>query len=172
MKDPAVSETSELRVWVSSVPGDMAMRTRDEVVGSALKSGVEVLVLRADMVFGSDHLKSALYHAKKAINEGRNASDSLSMETLLYASGERQLGTAIRKMSVDSSCSEIVIAQLTRGRLEPGKSWRPLEAVAQGTLDSSLERFGISKNELATVSSAKKIDLVLEKVAAVDILKK
>src|SRR5512137_1257991 len=98
MQDPVIADTNNLRVWTVSVPKGGATNIRDEVVGSALKSGVEVLVLRADMVFGTDHLRSALYHAKKAISEGRNASDSRSMETLLYASGERQLGTAIRKM--------------------------------------------------------------------------
>jgi KEOPS complex subunit Cgi121 len=172
MQDPVDADTKDLQVWSVKVSGGGAKLLRDTVVGSASKARVEVLVLRADMVFGSDHIRSALYHAKKAMRDGRNASESLSMETLLYASGERQLSSAIKKMSVDEGCDEVVIAQLTPGTVDKESSWQPVDRIKEKTQATDLARFGISKKELATVDPGRALDIVLEKVASVDVLKK
>ncbi len=172
MQDPAEADTSDLKVWSVKVPGGGAKRLRDRIVESASKAKVEVLVLRADMVFGSDHIRSSLYHAKKAMTEGRNASESLSMETLLYASGERQLSSAISKMSVDERCDEVAIAQLTPGTLDSDPSWRPMDRIKEKPDGKDLAGFGISREELATVDPGRALELVLEKVASVDVLKK
>lgn len=129
-------------------------------------------MLRSDMVFGSDQVRSALYHAKKAADEGRNASESLAMETLLYASGERQLSAAIKKMSIGSSSSEVAIFQLTSGKLETGESWRPMPSARTDVSCDDLARFGVTREELATAKDGHEKDIVLEKVASVDILKK
>ena len=172
MQDPVDADTRDLRVWLVRVSHGGAKELRNRVIEAGSMAKVEVLVMRADMVFGSDHIRSALYHAKRAIREGRNASESLAMETLLYASGERQLSTAIRKMSVEDGADEVVVAQLTPGPIEEGRSWKPMERMNEGSRAESLARFGVSKEELATVGSAKALDLVLERVASVDVLKK
>src|SRR5512137_206335 len=115
MEDPVMDATRVLEVWsVKTVQGS-AEALLESVKTDAAAAKVDVLVLRADRIFGADHLKSALYHAIKAINEKRNASDSLAMETLLYASGERQLSTAIKKMAIDQDTTEVVVTKLTEG---------------------------------------------------------
>jgi tRNA threonylcarbamoyladenosine modification (KEOPS) complex Cgi121 subunit len=93
------------------------------------------------------------------------------METLLYASGERQLSAAIKKMSVSDQTEELVVAQLSGGPLEPLEAWRELGDTTDLTADRLL-RFGVTKTELSTIGERSPLDLVLEKVAAVDILKK
>jgi KEOPS complex subunit Cgi121 len=123
------------------------------------------------MIFGMDHLRSALYHAERAIEDGTNASDSLAMETLLYASGERQLSTAIKKMSVNDQTEELVVAKLAGGPLELDETWRELDHTADLTADRLL-RFGVTETELSTIGGRSPLELVLERVAAVDILKK
>lgn len=143
-----------------------------EVVTKASEHGVQVLVLRAEMVFGLDHLRAAYCHAKDAIDSGRGASDSISMETLLYASGERQLGAAIKKMSVDDSTQEMVVAWLGENGLEPAHGWIALSDADTGPSIESLKKFGISELELRTVVPGREAELILEKVAAVDVLKK
>jgi KEOPS complex subunit Cgi121 len=172
MDDPVARATEGMRVWLARVPGGKAVAERDRIVGEAAGAGVEVLVLRADRVFGSDHLRSALYHAKKAMREGRNSSDSLAMETLLYASGERQLSVAIRKMSVDQASEEMAIAQLSEGTLPRSEGWRAMDPVRSDLPDSALEEFGVSKKELQTVVPGRRMDLILERTASVDVLKK
>ena len=58
----------------------------------------EVLPMDADMVCGKVHLEAAVAHAKRAIKQGTNASAAVSMETMLFASGERQISKAKVKM--------------------------------------------------------------------------
>jgi KEOPS complex subunit Cgi121 len=172
MDDPVASATEGLKVWLARVPEGEAVAKRDRIVSDAASAGIDVLVLRADRVFGSDHLRAALYHAKKAMIDGRNSSDSLAMETLLYASGERQLSVAIKKMSVDQASEEMAIAQLSRGALPEGEGWREMDPVRSDLPDSALEEFGVSKKELQTVIPGRRMDLILERTASVDVLKK
>jgi len=159
-----------LKAWVVKVDrGDAPALTKQLVNPS---TAGEVLVARSEMVFGMDHLRSALHHAARAIKDGRNSSDSLAMETLLYASGERQLSTAIKKMSPDETTDRIVVARLRGTALEPASNWELVPEKAGDEALENLTKFGISKREVETVGEAKAIDLVLERVALVDILKK
>lgn len=161
-----------LEAWSVSVRKGEGTRLMDAVMARASAAGVEVLVLEGTMVFGKDHLRSALHHATRAIEEGANSSQSRPMETLLYASGERQLSSAIKKMSVSEDTEEIVVARLTRGEFGPEPAWTPVPD-RPATLDRSrLLRFGISAAELETVEPGKAPELVLERVAAVDIVKR
>ncbi len=164
--------TRELMAWVTTVRKEEAPLFLHAQVEPRKERKTQVLVVKADMVFGTDHLRTALYHAKKAMAEGRNASDSLSLETLLYASGERQLSSALKKMTVDDETSEVVIAKLSDGAFKPMESWRPLPDKVEKASQDKLVKFGITENELRTIGDKDPIELVLEKVAAVDILKK
>lgn len=160
-----------MEAWEVSVPRGGAKPLMEKALEEAARSSSEILVVDGDMVFGEDHLASALAHAERASSEGRNASDSIAMETLLYASGERQLSSAIRKMSVGDATERVVVA-VVRGRYSPGEGWRRL-GPSEGAPDPSrLKRFGITEKELSTVAQDRRSELVLERVAAVDILKK
>ena len=170
--DPVREATGGLRAWLMSAQGDDALALRDRILDSAADKGAQLLVLRSDMVFGLDHLRSAMYHAMKATSEHRNVSESLAMETLLYASGERQLSTAIKKMSVDSSTPGIAIVQLTAGDIGEERTWRPLPSIRSDMPREAILDFGVSSDELATADARRVIDLVLEKVASVDITKR
>lgn len=172
MTDDVSEATKDLKAWVVRVDEGQAQSLMDSLLKPGPASKPEVLVTKADMVFGNDHLRSALYHAARAMREGTSSSESLAMETLLYASGERQLSAAIKKMSVDGRTREVVIAQLTPGSLPVEETWKALEdRVADATVER-LVRFGIDRNEIATLGMERAVELVLEKVAAVDILKK
>ena len=52
------------------------------------KYNVEVQVFDADLIYGKNHLQSAYDHAKRAFENNKNSTNSLAMETLLYAAGE------------------------------------------------------------------------------------
>jgi tRNA threonylcarbamoyladenosine modification (KEOPS) complex Cgi121 subunit len=163
--------TKHLRAWTIRTERGKAKTLMDKILAGNRLTNTQVLVAKADMVFGMDHLRSALYHADRAIEDGTNSSDSLAMETLLYASGERQLSTAIKKMSVSDQTEELVVAQLAGGPLEPDETWREL-GYATGLTADRLMRFGVTKMELSTIGERSPLELVLEMVAAVDILKK
>jgi len=164
--------TRELMVWTTKViKGEASLFLHDQVEPRKERK-TQVLVTKADMIFGVDHLRTALYHAKKAIAEGRNASDSLALETLLYASGERQLSSALKKMTVDDDTEEIVIAKLSEGAFKPQESWKTFPDKVEDPSRDRLLRFGLTEKELATLGDRHPIELVMEKVAAVDVLKK
>ena len=173
MTEPDVeAATAGLVVWKVRVRDGEAREFLDATVQRAESTGAVVLVLRGGMVFGADHLRSALYHARRATAEGRNVSDSIAMETLLYASGERQLGSAIKKMAAGGSDQELVVAKLTGSGFGPEPGWTELQAVDEDVSVERLTRFGLSPEELGTVRKGRPADLVLERVAAVDILKR
>lgn len=165
------SDSARPAAWETTVERGGAKALMEQVLEEAARSSSEALVLDGDMVFGEDHVASALAHARKASSEGRNASDSLAMETLLYASGERQLSSAIRKMSVSDRSEKVVVA-VVRGTYSPGEGWRRLGPGERAPDPRRLKRFGISEKELSTVSEDKWAELVLERVAAVDVVKK
>jgi len=172
VEEHVIDETADLEVWSLRTQKGEAQALRESIIQAASVDGAELLVLRGDMVFGADQIRSALYHAKMSIRAGTNSSESLAMETLLYASGERQLSTAIDKMSVDQETEEVAIAKLASGRIRGSESWQRMPAMKTDIDRKALARFGISDDELTTQSSAKAYELVLEKVAAVDVMKK
>ena len=163
--------TKLLRAWTVRTERGKAKTLMAKILAGKDLTNTDVLVASADMIFGMDHLRSALYHAERAIEDGTNSSDSLAMETLLYASGERQLSTAIKKMSVSDQTEELVAAQLAGGPLEPDETWQELDEETDLTADRLL-RFGATRTELSTLGERSPLELVLERVAAVDILKK
>ena len=59
-----------------------------------------IQVFDATVIYGEEHLVSAVTHALRAMKRNSNTTNSLEMEILLYASGERQLKLAIPKMGV------------------------------------------------------------------------
>ena len=172
MPDIVEEATKDLKAWVVRVDRGNAPAFMERAVNSAVNSGAHVLVMRSDMVFGLDHIRSALFHAKMAMDGRRNSSDSLPMESLLYASGERQLASAVKKMSVDRTIEEVVVARLSGVDIEVDSSWRILDDRPRHVPADRLKRFGITQEELDTVGKSDPVELVLEKVAAVDIIKK
>jgi len=157
--------------WAIKVARGEAKALMDRMIAEAADARSEVIVLDGGLVFGADHLSSAQAHAAKASAEGRNASDSLAMETLLYASGERQLSAAIKKMSVGTGTTQVVLA-VVKGPFSPGEGWTRLPDREPAPDRARLARFGITEKEMSTVDPGRLPDLVLEKVAAVDVVKK
>ena len=158
--------------WTRQTAPGEGPRLMDALLDDASAAGASILVLDGSLVFGSDHLASALYHARKAIDEGRNASDSLQMETLLYSSGERQLSSAIRKMSVSDTTTVVVVARLSTDGFDPGEGWDVLPRKPVSVEMGQLIRFGIDRTAAETIQADLLGDLVLERVANVDLIKK
>jgi KEOPS complex subunit Cgi121 len=143
-----------------------------------------IQVFDARVVYGRDHLLSATTHALRAFQEGTNATNSLPLEMLLYAAGERQIHKAIKKMGVKHGEQQIAFVLIDNKKKSNGgeiitKMIRKLlrlfhlrcdEGVLQGNRDT-LTRFGITPQEIRTTPEARYGDLILEKIAMVDIIK-
>lgn len=135
-----------------------------------------VQALRADRVVGWDHLRSAAWHAARAQSEGRAQAERPEVEFLRYAAGERQIQRALDKMGVAADGQDVVLAALGPRRtdaLRYAVDAIPLEE-DDGVVAADEERlraFGITERQLFATTPARRLDLVLEAVAEVDLLR-
>ena len=134
----------------------------------------EVVLMDADKVCGADHLESAVFHARRAFERGSNASNTLGMEVMLYASGERQITKGKRKMGLHAETERVAVVLLGEGDID-----QVLEDLGLRRDDGLLactfqkgEAFGIDPRELQAVGTERLQELVLEKVAFVELLKR
>jgi len=135
--------------------------------------GIEILLMDARMVFGRVHVESAVEHAARAFKRGTNVASSMMMEVLLYASGERQLSSAIEKMGVRDGTRQVAI--VVSDRMKQKTILRELGISADdsvlGARAGRLTAFGVTPKATSGVPKEKAADLALERVALVDIKK-
>ena len=148
------------------------------------KENLVIQVFDATVIYGKDHLVSATTHAQRAFQQGTNATNSLALEILLYAAGERQIQKAIQKIGVKKGEQAVAFVLTndmtlkTKSRIEKAVIKRLLrtfhltsdETVLNGTR-TALKKFGITEKEISTVPESHYGDLILEKVALVDVIK-
>ena len=150
-----------------------------QISNFAQKNNIIIQVFDADMVFGEIHLMSAFKHAKRAIDRKTNTTNSLEMETLLYAAGERQLKLAIPKIGIKRGKVNIAFLLISEENEITNKIIDDLLDITCLNQDnkvidgdkSTLINFGINDNEIKTIPNAKYEDLILEKIAMVDVIK-
>ena len=151
------------------------------------KHKIVIQVLDANMVYGKKHLISASRHAIRAIRRKKNSTNSLPMEILLYASGERQIRLSIQKMGIKTGKKKpialVFIDNITdlpeaNGKISDQNIDEIIKQIGitrndnvlKGNIET-LKKFGINENAIKTVVKDKYEDLILEKVALVDIIK-
>jgi len=135
--------------------------------------GGEVLAVDARVVFGRDHLESAIFHAERAKATNAMSAHSLSLETLLYLSGRRQVVDAIRVAGLRKGTRTIGLVVWNAERPEDllkALGWSRDDGVLEHA-GKSLELLGITKKEEGTVVDTRRADLALEKVALLDLEK-
>lgn len=141
---------------------------------------IVIQVFDADLVFGRLHLVSAFDHAVRAIQQGTNTTGSLGLEALLYASGEYQIQKALAKMGVKPETTHVAVLFFSeRGAKMDSIVFDFLHEIGFYRDDTVLEgdretlcRFGVSDAEIATVKPDQYGDLILERVAMVDVFKR
>jgi len=140
-----------------------------------------IQVMNAEMICGKIHLQSATDHALRARDENRMGTQSVQMEILLYASGERQLTHAIPKMGVHKGKNTIgvvfVLNKKDRKKVDnvicsfiQDFSVEKDDSVLEVSIEKG-KRWGCSEVELGTVFKGTLEDVILERVAMVDLIK-
>jgi len=71
--------------------------------------GASVQFFDASLVAGWEHLQFAALNALNAIKGNVNISSSLSMETLLYASAQRQIKEAVKLMGIKPTTDRVAV---------------------------------------------------------------
>ena len=155
------------RGMVSDLPGLLARV-------AAARATLPLQLLRADRVYGADHLRHAAHLAARAVAEGRARSADLPTETLLYAAGERQVGRALDLLGLREGMDAVAAVAWGPGEaldaFARAEGWTRDDAALAGG-PAALDAFGVTPEERAMLPPARWGDLVLERVALVDVLK-
>lgn len=70
---------------------------------------VEIQFFDAQFIAGWQHLYFAVLNALTAFKNGRNVSKNLAIETILYASAQRQIKKALEKLGIKPKTSQIAL---------------------------------------------------------------
>lgn len=139
--------------------------------------GIEVQLLDAAKVCGKEHLEVASMKAVRAFEEGRNHANSRPVEVLLYASAKRQITEAMEFMGIHEGDMEVAVVIFgAAGKEVPDDLIQKMgleadDSVLRGS-DKVLTAFGIDHERMREkIPPEKMTDLVLEKVALLDIEK-
>ena len=157
----------------------------EEVRKISEDKGIEIQVVDADLVCGKEHAISACHHAIRAFKENRNSMRKLSMELLLYMAGERQVKDAINKIGIKEESQRFVFIFLDSkdfkdlsGKISEENAESIVKSLGMKINEDvinvnreKLKRFGFTEEELDTVGKDKYADLILERVAMLDIIK-
>ena len=141
-------------------------------------NNVTVQALNADKIAGKRHLEFAVNKALRAIENGNNRAKDTGIEIMRYASGKRQIEDAF-SMGVHEGANNVAIVILGQpsnieSALESIKkliSEKPFLDYNESKKDLVVSEYNITEPEIDAVGEQKIPDLVLERVALVDVLK-
>ena len=140
---------------------------------------ITVQALNADLLSGVRHIQFAVEKAIRSFESGKNTANNLGMEIMLYASGSRQIEKAL-DLGVKNGENRVAIVLI--GENVPDEAvfdiMTLLNSEDASIVDYSdrkkedlLKLFNITAAELEAVGEDKIPELVLERVALVDVMK-
>ena len=104
--------------------------------------GVDLQLLRGDRVAGIEHIIFAARNAVDSFRGKARRAKHLSMELLLFASGEHQIVEAIKLMGVDTSSMELALVGLSETELDSNLLSGEVAKVVQGVPDDTVLEIG------------------------------
>ena len=134
-----------------------------------------IICLDADRLAGRAHAEAAIRGALRSVAGGNPIANTLEMEALLYAAGSRQCSLATRfgihggpnrSYVILAPPVEVAWAALAGCMAFVKQDWDRLTA---GKRRGLAEAFAITEEELAAVGRERFRDLVLERVALLDV---
>jgi KEOPS complex subunit Cgi121 len=99
----------------------------------------------ANLVAGFSHLLFSVLNALKAYEVGNNISNNLSLEILLYASGQHQIKKALDLLGIKKDSSEIVVLVLADSKLKALKTLNFVSNLLGGNVCDSVMEIGDEK---------------------------
>lgn len=112
--------------------------------------GVSVQFFNANLIAGFEHLYFAALNALKTFESKLNISNSLAVETLLYASAQRQIKKAVELLGIKAESSEVAVLILAGTEAKVRETLNAISEFIQGihdddVIDLSDEKFEIIK---------------------------
>ncbi len=141
----------------------------------ATARATHVICFNADLMAGRAHAEAALLRAIRAVRAGTAISSSLEMEALLHAAGNRQCSVAERfGLHEGMNRAYVCLCPPVAGAFRDlsaimefvDEDW---EAIPDEKAERLREAFGITPGELAAAGPARLRDLILERVALLEV---
>ena len=147
---------------------------------------VTIQALNATLIAGEAHINSAVQKAIRALEHKQGITSDLGLELLLYASGKRQIERALAMGVTEGENTVAVVIVDVEGqkdleavaeaiKRETGIEEMPLQELDVNQNErkkANLKRFfAITDEEMKAVGEQKLQQLVLERVALLDVLK-
>jgi KEOPS complex subunit Cgi121 len=140
---------------------------------------ITVQALNADLLSGIRHIQFAVEKSIRSFESGKNTANNLGMEIMLYASGSRQIEKAL---DLGVKIGENRVAIVLVGENVTDEAEFDVRALlnsedasivdySDGKKEDLLKIFNITAAELEAVGEEKIPELVLERVALVDVIK-
>ncbi len=136
-------------------------------------NNIVIQALDADKLAGEEHLRFAVKKAMNSFKKGKNIANDLAKEIMLYAAGTRQINRAM-KLGVHNGENNIVLVAI--GEVIDLSNFdeitsKPVLQYDNSKNDALVEIFNITKEELKARGEDKIPELVIERVALVDVMK-
>ncbi|NYT17614.1 MAG: hypothetical protein GKC06_06395 [Methanomicrobiales archaeon] len=141
----------------------------------AARHSVHIILFNASNMAGLAHVRTALNHAFRAFTSGSAISNSVEMEAFLYASGSRQCQIGIQfGVHAGSNDTYLCICPASSGAFEELLDFGELcnedwETLSHEKMNRLRKLFDISEEELAVVGPSRITELILERVALLEV---
>lgn len=138
----------------------------------SIEKNLTLQALDADKIAGEEHIMFAVEKAINSFRTGTSIANNLSKEIMLYAAGTRQINRAV-KLGIHKGENNIVLVAVGEGKLPEFDEIRPAPVLAYdlSKKEALMKAFSITNEELEAVGEEKLPELVLERVALVDVIK-
>ncbi len=157
----------EGRVYIENVEEFL-----QKIKNTSKEKNIVIQALDADKIAGEEHIRFAVEKAMKSIRSGTGIANDPAKEILLYAAGTRQISRAV-KLGIHKGENNIVLVAVGEARLSGFDEIRPEPVIAcsPSKREALMKAFGITDKELEAAGEGKLPELVLERVALVDLIK-
>jgi KEOPS complex subunit Cgi121 len=160
---------------------EVTIRDRAALLGVlreiARSYAARIVCFDAEKLAGRAHAEAALRHAYRAFSQGSAISNSFEMEALLYAAGTRQCSVAV-PFGLHEGKNYLYVCCCPA----PEGIWKDLamhmqfdretdEIISHDKAARLMSLFNITPEEIATTGQDRIRDLVLERVALLDVSK-
>ncbi len=159
-----------MKIFSGKLDVENVADTLKTINGIGKDTGSTIVLFDAAKIAGKPHIESAVMHAKRSFSEGKNIARTLSMEILVYASGQRQCSLAPR-FGLQEGQNQVYVLILD-GNVE--KAEEEIRHIVEesdevtATRETLKKEFDISEEEIGVVGEDRIGELVIERVAMLD----
>ena len=157
-------------IFCGTVTVSAVKETIAQINDAADKADSTVVLFDADKIAGFAHIESAVAHAKRSFAEGKQIARSLSMEILVYASGQRQCSLA-SKFGLHDGENKVYVLILDGDEEKAAVLVREIVSECEPFVPNEEKlkaEFGITDAEMEAAGENRIEELIIERVALVD----